>query len=143
MFKVYENIRTVTIPANVQGLGFAIKVGTHFGCLKRLVVKQTDSSNLQSFTVNVYSLPVVALVAGQSPPYSTTLPLDAFKIMPQQTATAGNAVEVFASDWGYPFINRFTGLAQPTRELYVHIQQGSTPTSPTNWVIAFTVLVAG
>lgn len=131
--RIWEARRQVVIPANTKALGFAVPAH-HYGWIKRLAVRQTDTSNLQGFTVNVYSLPVVALAPGTQPPNST--PADLARIMPSITASAGSTAYFATEHFGYAYVNRqSSSLAAPERYIYVHIDQTSTPTVNTNWMI--------
>lgn len=134
MTKVYERIKTVTLPANTSGLGFAVEV-PHWGWLKRLVVKQRGTSNLTNFTVNVYSLPVVSLAVGGQP--ESNYAADLAKIMPQITASAGQAAYFATDNEGYAYFNRQSGkLTDVKRYIYVHLSVATQQSVNTTWDIA-------
>jgi hypothetical protein len=137
MENIWEHIYNVTIPGGTKALGFALDAPP-FGRITRLVVKQKDTSNLQGFSVRLFDRPVIALQPDGSPPDQT--PIEIAQIMPTISASAGAAAVYVTDEMGYAYRNMISGkLNQPTRKIYIQIDQSSTPTQATNWIIGIVI----
>lgn len=125
-----------TLPAGIADACFEIGFPQE-GRITRLIVKQDPLDGTQTaFTVDLYDRQVCGFASESS---SSGVAADSMtdelaKIIPTQTGTAGNAMELRYGE-GYSYRNREGSYTVPQRSVYLQIAV-SNSTNESNWEVA-------
>ena len=107
------------------------------GFITRLFVVQSDGGTAVGALVGLYDSVNPYTPGQQASGTDANVTPGLFEILPLQTLTAGNELEIVNQSAGYPFVNQDTGYTNDTRLIYLVIDpQGAD--ADTTWDVAIT-----